>query len=262
MSLLCHRSTRLATKPPNCAAPQYPSEYCPHCKAGGGKGTIMAASANIWPYPETPASSARHGLCGDAVSDTPQTYLGQGPVVATFETGGILDVEAIITAHHRGHFEVSICPSPVGGLVTQQCLDGHKLQRVATDVAVSPPDNRAKYSGRYYLEPPCAAPDYPADIDGAPDYVDYVDEYQPGQRFRAKYHLPEGLECEHCVLQWYWTTGNSCNAPGYDGHTFPDDTSDCLDRLGRAGWWGPWLYVCGTEGYPEEFWNCADITIV
>ena len=51
----------------------------------------------------------------------------------------------------------------------------------------------------------------------------------PGQTsngvYTMHYQLPDGVTCERCVLQWYYQTGNS-----------PD-------------------------GYPEAFWNCADIEI-
>ncbi|CAF3871404.1 unnamed protein product, partial [Rotaria sp. Silwood1] len=50
-------------------------------------------------------------------------------------------------------------------------------------------------------------------------------------------HLPDGLSCSHCVLQWRYHAGNSW---GIDIET----GKSCLD--------------CGHQ---EEFYNCADISI-
>ncbi|KAJ7379976.1 hypothetical protein OS493_012738 [Desmophyllum pertusum] len=55
--------------------------------------------------------------------------------------------------------------------------------------------------------------------------------------FMIKLVLPEGLTCDHCVMQWWWKTGNSW---GCDG---PND--------------------CGIgKGKQETFVNCADIRII
>lgn len=57
--------------------------------------------------------------------------------------------------------------------------------------------------------------------------------------------LPD-FECPRCVLRWYYITGNSCTPPGTP-----------------AKWASPNLGVCGTGiANPEEFWNCADITLL
>lgn len=62
--------------------------------------------------------------------------------------------------------------------------------------------------------------------------------------------LPNGLTCDgkknRCVLQWYWLTANSCNAP--DQH--PKFITPGPQTCGEAG-----------VPYPEEFWNCANIVI-
>lgn len=49
--------------------------------------------------------------------------------------------------------------------------------------------------------------------------------------------LPSNLVCEHCVLRWIYTNGNSWGA--------------CEDGTGRLG--------CGDQ---ETFINCADISII
>jgi hypothetical protein len=53
--------------------------------------------------------------------------------------------------------------------------------------------------------------------------------FASGLKIRAKYQLPEGLVCDHCVVQWWWVTANTCYAPGYHGYGWP--TQD---------WWKGW----------------------
>lgn len=78
---------------------------------------------------------------------------------------------------------------------------------------------------------------------------------------RMRYMLPAGVTCAHCVLQWWWVTANSCNPPGYRDRTWPTTFAQCSGDGPGAGWWGPSLRDCG-DAYPEEFWNCADVSIV
>lgn len=65
--------------------------------------------------------------------------------------------------------------------------------------------------------------------------------------FEVQYKLPPKVTCKRCVLQWYYQTGNSCNPPG----TPPAFAT-------------PFLGTCGAPNSAagEEFWNCADISIV
>ncbi|ABU43968.1 chitin binding domain-containing protein [Paramecium bursaria Chlorella virus NY2B] len=56
-----------------------------------------------------------------------------------------------------------------------------------------------------------------------------------------EFELPPMFVCEKCVLWWWWVTGNSCLPPGDKGD----------------------MRSCGEPGaVPEEFWNCADVSIV
>ena len=63
-----------------------------------------------------------------------------------------------------------------------------------------------------------------------------------GEDYKITYKLPDDLACERCTLQWWWTTSNSCQIPG------------------APGWMATTMSSC-KDYYPEEFWNCADITI-
>ena len=79
---------------------------------------------------------------------------------------------------------------------------------------------------------------------------------------KMQYRLPADVTCEHCVLQWYWVTANTCLAPGYRNVNWPTTHSECSGDGGSQGWWASQLGDCSAGAYPEEFWNCADIKIV
>jgi hypothetical protein len=61
-------------------------------------------------------------------------------------------------AHHMGHMEFFLCDTSTvsGSTVTQECFSRTPLMRDPTDTAISPPDTRSQYAGRYYLDPRCA----------------------------------------------------------------------------------------------------------
>ena len=58
--------------------------------------------------------------------------------------------------------------------------------------------------------------------------------------YEMLFQLPADYECPNCVLWWWWVTGNSCLPPGDRGN----------------------LPACGEYAIPEEFWNCADVSIM
>lgn len=64
------------------------------------------------------------------------------------------------------------------------------LTRVEGDSINSPID--PDFEGRYYVDPPC---------EGAGGPVVLPDGAQHGQVMSMQYQLPQGLTCEHCVLQ-------------------------------------------------------------
>lgn len=75
-----------------------------------------------------------------------------------------------ITANHKGYFEFRLCPKESAHeLVTQECLDRHllKLQDGTT---------------RYFIGTEATL------------YYPIV-------------QLPDGVACENCVLQWWWSAG-------------------------------------------------------
>ena len=113
-------------------------QYCPHCFNGGGTGNVASNTpGGKWPYPETDQSVSRAGLCGDAAGDDFHLAGGKfyngGEIQATYNKGGIIDIELGITAHHNGHFEFFLCDkndlSDPNGPITLECLRKNKLER-------------------------------------------------------------------------------------------------------------------------------------
>ena len=66
--------------------------------------------------------------------------------------------------------------------------------------------------------------------------------------FHHKYKLPDGLKGDLILLQWYYLTGNSCTAKGYDTYPFPDGfdpgVAECVGEIPPDG-----------RGVPEQFWS-------
>ena len=241
----------------NVISRQANQQYCPHCFNAGGTGNVAANTPGngLWPYPETSSTSQRAGLCGDPAGNDLHMVGGElyngGDIVATYKTGAVIDIEVGITAHHNGHFEFFLCDksdlADPSGPITQECLNMHKLERAFPVPSSTGSPFDAQHPGRYFLEPKCSLPK-----------TNYG--FITAETSTMQYRLPKGVECDHCVLQWYWVTANSCLAPGYRTVDWPDSHSDCGGDGGSKGWWAPHLPDCG-KAYPEEFWNCADIRI-
>lgn len=108
--------------------------------------------------------------------------------------------------------------------LTEDCLDEHVLKQANIPEAQSPGEEW------FYTIP------------SDPSTVQYTMYYQ----------LPEDLVCDGdestCVLQWYWVSANSCNPPGIpQQYKRPYSLQDCTSP---------------SAPYPEEFVNCADISIL
>jgi len=80
------------------------------------------------------------------------------------------------------------------------------------------------------------------------------------QDFEMTFKLPMGITGDKVLMQWRYVTGNSCIPPGYLSYPWPDpswlggDHSPCSYPLDPTG--------ARCTGCPEQFWNCAEITIV
>ena len=84
-----------------------------------------------------------------------------------------------------------------------------------------------------------------------------------------QYKLPDGFQCEHCVLQWWWLTESTfcipcCSSSVAENGTHPNSLLNSIKfTLDNAWDGGPNLTPNGAvfTGWPEEFYNCADIKI-
>jgi cell division septation protein DedD len=243
---------------------------------------VMARSGGVWPSVLAPLS---HGLCGDPKQGMPnpagfmdESYLvGTGPQ-KTYSSGSIVEFRIAVTAHHQGHYEFRVCNRTLdtvnfaSAAEGQACLNSVVLERAAplSDCVVNDPRGDCqpldtRHPERWYLPPPASASTVVAD--------DNWDDAQANPLPASsdlhvmRYKIPADLHCEACTLQWYWSTGNSCF---YDG-----DYLTYFREIKQQGWnseawatnalqsWAtPENSACSGTSYPEEFWNCADISIV
>ena len=252
-----------------------PVAYCPHCLSSGGVLT-MKRKISSFPIesPETPATAYRHGLCGDpsstTSSDIPQQateiflHKSRGAIQGQYRAGEGIEIELEITANHAGYFEFYLCDTPSEMIASpargQACLNKHRLVRAANGPDDTPIDG--SYPSRWYT-PSLAFGD---GADSAPiDPAQFGTQASSGQTvskgrimpnsqlFKLKFLLPFDVECERCVLQWYWRTANSCNPAGLQSF---------LQAIGKSDWArNSNMSPCGGDHYAEEFWNCADIKV-
>jgi len=263
----------------------HPMDNCPHCMQAGGPGTVKKRAHGVWPSKSVAGS---HGLCGDPVqgrepyaSISEEPYMVPGNVVASFMAGTTAEFRVAIAAHHMGHVEFRICEHALDGSTgetaaeAQECLNKWVLEREAPSEACVPndadPDCQPldkQHPERWYLPPANYATlragegmdQAMVDMAGAGSWATEV--------YTMRYKIPADLHCEHCTLQFYWSTGNTCL---YDGGYFT-----YFREFQELGWdaaaWSPltmasWstceVSCCGdkTDRYPEEFWNCADISV-
>jgi hypothetical protein len=172
------------------------------------------------------------GLCGDKASAKPQDqkYLAAGPVAATYTSGQVIDIDLSISAYHKGRVSFSICNSAT---LSESCFNIHLTRADSLQ------------PGSRYLYLPTTST---AAVTVGPNLTSNPGA---GQKYSMRFKLPDGFTCTRCVLRWYYLTGNSCHPP-----CDPADPAPCVPDSANLG-------ICGKSGthYPEEFWNCADITV-
>jgi len=249
------------------------SDWYPHFPAGD-KSTApgaairsqkQAAGPAGWvPYdPFNPNFRWRAGVCGDTTWGKDHMRGGKfyngGKVHASYKQGGQISVDLAIIAHHNGYMELYVCDvAKCGGEISRQCFQQrscYKLNRSwdnscesRTDPLCAPIDQ--KHPSRFYL--PCGK------------------SYSPGRGTdvfgggKIKYNLPKDLHCEHCVLQWYWVSANTCNPPGlleyYKSDRAPQ-WGECPGQGEAKGGYRRWDTPCGGGNLSEEYYTCADIRI-
>jgi len=157
------------------------------------------------------------GICGDNyIESRPRanelggTYGSHGIIPRTYSSGSLIDIEIQITAHHQGFFQFKICKMEKNMIMEDEaCFDN-------SDSIVYFADGSSQYSITNLF------PTLPN---------------QSGYWYDMQIRLPNDLECDHCVLQWRYHTGNSWGT----------------DADGNSG--------IGL-GLQEEFYGCADIEII
>lgn len=189
------------------------------------------------------------------------------PVSDTYIAGGILDVEVIVKAHHKGYMEMRLCTNPDD--LTQDCFNEHLLIRDSVTEAEDPAPVDGAHPGRWYIPPPDA--NWPASSDAQPG-SNSCGRAKTGKRYLWKVRIPADVECEHCVLQWFWVTANSCQPVGLAEYYERSSTQNWIEaKFGGSvqPWFASGLDSCSaavsdpkTNGNgAEKFWNCGDIRI-
>ncbi|CAM9433359.1 unnamed protein product [Choristocarpus tenellus] len=265
------------------------TEYCPHCFQARGVAAVRErAERNTnplwlesygggqWPlkylyddgmiaengnYLEPQEISVRHGVCGDPSQGAPEGDNRYGiansnfQVVENYAEGSVIEIKTMTSTYHWGHLEYFICNAKdlddPDGPVTQECFNKYPLSRSLDDGTASPID--PAHLGRYFLDPPCRASETDQTVRPEGGFS--------GQVSTMRYVLPAGLTCERCILQMIYYTGNTCHHPGYREFMPTSVPTGCAPT--KNDWINPSNFVdCGdNNAYPEEFWNCADISI-
>lgn len=188
----------------------------------GGPGTVHAFMA------DGTHQKYQHGICGNAVG-TEQVFNMVGEIKESYTSGRVIEIDVQITAHHVGYFEVDLCLN--AGNLSEWCFDQHHLLREGCECSCpNDPSNscEACYECRWYWK---------ALMEGELGQTvatGYEGPILPGQgnllpyNFRMFYRLPANVQSSQAVLRWHYMTTNSCTSG---------------------------------QSAPEEFWNCADVTI-
>merc|ERR1719412_3138375 len=211
---------------------------------------------------------------------------GDGPVTP-LTVGQRVQFEVKVTAHHKGHFQFRLCnrtiSSALGGRAAEEaCLNEHVLQRVRPeDVHSDCQANDARGDCQpfdednpsYWYLPPASAGDAVLLEEAVPAQQDQAVLAQAQSHsaavkvYRFYYQLPQGVTCEKCTLQWWWSSANSCT-PHPDAYRCYFQKMEMLGWRARSWCSGGCSYsgTCPASQGParqcgEQFKNCADVKI-
>lgn len=170
-----------------------------------------------------PKVNAKHGVCGDAAGD----FEAGGKYVTkkitgTYAAGQIITLRLTVSAPHGGRWSFGVCKVPDGASDAEERRVVTQQCMDSNRLTIMDPKNPGKGTPYWWLGK------------------------STGGEYAIQAKLPDNVECKRCVLQWHWETGNSCTIPktpaGYE-------MSSTMDS-------------CEGKNNMEEFWNCADITIL
>ena len=249
-------------------------ENCPHCLQANGPNQVKARGSGTWPTKDDPSS---HGLCGDPVqgsaepmSITDMKYMDAGQPARKYVAGSIVEFQVGVSTHHWGHYEFRICDKALDKSIAsaqagQECLNTWVLHRAprsqscGDDYMGDCQRNNPLHPERWYLPPPLST----TQVAGANWSDSMMRPVASGDEVhRMRFVIPQGLNCVHCTLQWYYATGNNC---AYDEDYLNFDPGFKFWNHYKASWANCGNTCCGptaTGHFGEEFWNCADIEVV
>jgi len=190
------------------------------------------------------------GICGRPASGPSYTeYLDSTGIPMpwisqeTYIEGEEITVKHFYTTHHYGHITLSACP--LGKDSTQECFDNpaNWLEFVRDESYGMPKD--INHPERAYLK-------------------------RGPMDFTSVFKLPNNVIGEEVLIQWRYITANSCLPDGYTEY-FNWAISDPNYDVQMTDWKGANMQACdkypqdGSKpdgGAPEQFWNCAEVTIL
>lgn len=217
---------------------------CVSCLASGGPATLYGGAGNQNNYPRKVVDkfpvcggSKEHGGVNDFQFDNDgpvERWLrGKGWHPPSFAPGSVIEIVVVVQHYHFGLFRFGLCGYDevsrlgAGGAKGKErrpvddCFERGALTNAAPQAAGDP------HAKRMYI--------------GADASLT-----SRSKTYTARFKLPANPGCTRCVLLFHYVTGNTCTPAGT-----PAQFADTR------------LPVCGAKGSapPEEFWNCADITI-
>jgi endoglucanase len=249
-------------------------ENCPHCLQANGPNAVKARGQGTWPTIEDPSS---HGLCGDPVQNSAEPigiadmkYMNAGTPQRTYVAGRVVEFKTGVSTHHWGHYEIRICDKALDRNLKsaedgQNCLNAWVLKRAPRSSSCGNSfegdcqRNNPLHPERWYLPPPKFGQQVAGETWDDASAV----PMDPGHEVHTmRFVIPSDLKCEHCTLQWYYATGNTC---AYDADYFLFDPGFKFWNHYKAGWATCDNSCCGPKRsgqWAEEFWNCADVKVV
>ncbi|KAI8462449.1 MAG: hypothetical protein J3K34DRAFT_527745 [Monoraphidium minutum] len=223
-----------------------------HGLSSGGAGVVSDEGKKTYP-------DGRRNFCGDAW-DEYKWDAPRSPVI-TYRPGQVINVDTLVAVNHMGRMSVQICQldaKPGQGKCKNLYWKIKGMDKGVKSWYFPGVDN---WGGGNY------GGDGPRYGDGTfeayqlPEITEGSGWGCKGQRlcnqfkgmwvYRTQWMLPQDFTCEHCKLQWTWTTGHSCWPPCEKDNKQPQ----CENKQ--------MFPTCGEPGaaYPEEFANCADVRI-
>ena len=139
------------------------------------------------------------GVCGDEYGienpkfQYPGAFATNPPIVRTYEEGQQIDVQIKITANHKGYFTFRLAP------LVKQPITQNELNQIMLRL----PNGDAEWK---------------------------LASEKNGM-YTIKLQLPNGVTCNHCVIQWWWSTGNNyvrkicCKMTSFSGYFSCDSSS-------------------------------------